>query len=72
MSSLDKAREGTRSATIIKPTLTVHCRECEAEGNNPLSAGQIVDGRLVFYQTHHGRKHKIDLDVEWLQRVLTA
>lgn len=61
-----------RPIKLVKPLLTVHCKECEAEGNRPLSAGQIIDGRLVFYQEHHGRKHKIDLDVEWLKRVLAA
>lgn len=57
---------------IIRPQVTVHCRECEMEGDKPLRAGVIQNGQFVFEVRHHGKTHVQRIDVQYLLRLLAA
>lgn len=63
----------THEIKIMRPQLTILCKECELEGNAPLIAGRVVNGELIVdRKPHHGRPHPFKIDLEYLKRLLAA
>lgn len=62
-----------RKPLIVRPTVTILCRECELEGNRPLVAARLVNGELIVERKpHHGKPHPFKESLEFLLRLLAA